>query len=192
MPLLVRAQADDPRALIQKAFSLQQAGDNEGAAAAYRAFLKLRPDEVGAHSNLGVVLVKLGRYDEAIEEYQAASRLAPEEARISVNLALALVKSGRLAEAAERFEALHGAMPGEKQITLQLADCEQSIRERPASDRPPSAAGTSGSCGPFGRVHARDGAASQARVAEEQVLLDQHSGTRPYRGNELLAGYADV
>ncbi len=126
-PMLLPAQSDDPRALIQQAYSLQQAGDNEGAAAAYRAFLKLRPDEVGAHSNLGVVLVKLGRYDEAIEEYQAAFRLAPGDTRIAVNLALALVKSGRLAEAAERFEALHHQMPAEKQITLQLADCQLQL-----------------------------------------------------------------
>jgi tetratricopeptide (TPR) repeat protein len=125
--VLLHGQAVDPRALIQQAFTLQQAGDNEGAAAAYRAFLKLRPDEVGAHSNLGVVLVKLGRYDEAIQEYEAASRLAPDDARITVNLGLALVKSGRLSEAAERFEALHGRMPGEKQVTLQLADCELQL-----------------------------------------------------------------
>jgi Flp pilus assembly protein TadD len=65
--------------------------------------LKLRPDEVGAHSNLGVVLVKLGRYDEAISEYQKAFRLAPDDTRIGVNLALALVKSGRLPEAAEKL-----------------------------------------------------------------------------------------
>ena len=126
-PMLLHGQADDPRALIQQAFTLQQAGDNEGAAAAYRAFLKLRPDEVGAHSNLGVVLVKLGRYDEAIEQYQAASRLAPDDVRVTINLALALAKSGRLSEAAERFEALHGQMPAEKQITLQLADCELQL-----------------------------------------------------------------
>ncbi len=126
-PMLLHAQADDARALIQQAFSLQQSGDNEGAAAAYRAFLKLRPNEVGAHSNLGVVLVKLGRYDEAIEQYEVASRLAPDDARITINLALALVKSGRLSEAAERFEALHGQMPAEKQITLQLADCELQL-----------------------------------------------------------------
>jgi len=35
---LVQAQTDDPRALIQRAFSLQQDGDYAGAAAAYRDF----------------------------------------------------------------------------------------------------------------------------------------------------------
>jgi tetratricopeptide (TPR) repeat protein len=127
LPPLLQAQAEDPRGLIQQAYAAQQAGDFAGAAAAYRAFLKLRPDEVGAHSNLGVVLVKLGRYDEAISEYQAAFRLAPEDTRIGVNLALALVKSGRLAEAAESFESLHRQMPQERQITLLLADSQLQL-----------------------------------------------------------------
>ncbi len=126
-PLLLHGQADDGRALIQQAFALQQAGDFAGAAAAYREFLKLQPNEVGAHSNLGVVLVKLGRYDEAIGEYQAASRLAPDDARIGLNLALALVKSGRLSEAAENFESLHRRMPEEKQVTLLLADSQLQL-----------------------------------------------------------------
>ena len=125
--LAAESQAEDPRALIQRAFTLQQQGDMEGAAAAYRAFLKMRPEEVGAHSNLGVVLVKLGRYDEAITEYQAASHLAPSDTRISLNLGLALVKSGRLAEAAEQFESLHKQLPEEKQVTLLLADSQLQL-----------------------------------------------------------------
>lgn len=126
-PLLLSGQAGDPRTLIQQAYTLQQSGDFAGAADAYRAFLKLRPDEVGAHSNLGVVLVKLGRYDEAISEYQAAYRLAPNDARIGVNLALALVKSGRLSEATESFESLHRQMPEETKITLLLADSQLQL-----------------------------------------------------------------
>src|SRR5579871_3389058 len=85
IPALLPAQDSDPRALLQRAYAMQQAGDLTGAAEAYRAVLKLRPDEVGAHSNLGVVLVKLGRYDEAIVEYREANNLAPEDARIAVN-----------------------------------------------------------------------------------------------------------
>jgi tetratricopeptide (TPR) repeat protein len=176
LPLLLRAQADDPRALIQQAFSLQQAGDNEGAAAAYRAFLKLRPDEVGAHSNLGVVLVKLGRYDEAIEEYQAASRLAPDDTRISINFALALVKSGRLSEAAERFADLHRQLPAEKQITLQLADCQLQLgNDEPVIDL----------LQPLEQADGSDLSVAymlgmallhKQRIAEGQVLLDRILG----------------
>jgi tetratricopeptide (TPR) repeat protein len=120
--LMLLQGAEDPMAMVQHAYQLQQSGDYAGAAEAYRAFLKLRPDEVGAHSNLGVVLTKLGRYDEAIREYEAAEKLLPGDARISVNLALAYEKSGRLPAATAKLSALHEAAPQEKQITMLLAD----------------------------------------------------------------------
>jgi tetratricopeptide (TPR) repeat protein len=120
--LIFLQSADDPMSLVQHAYQLQQSGDYAAAADAYRAFLKLRPDEVGAHSNLGVVLTKLGRYDEAIQEYEAAEKLLPGDARISVNLALAYEKSGRLPQATAKLSALHAATPQDKQITMLLAD----------------------------------------------------------------------
>lgn len=122
LPTFGQAPEEDPMAIVQRAYQMQQSGDYSGAAEAYRAFLKLRPDEVGAHSNLGVVLTKLGRYDEAIQEYEAAEKLLPNDPRIEVNLALAFEKSGRLPEATKKLEAVHEAVPQEKQITMLLAD----------------------------------------------------------------------
>jgi tetratricopeptide (TPR) repeat protein len=122
LALLLLQSADDPMALVQHAYQLQQSGDYAASAEAYRAFLKLRPDEVGAHSNLGVVLTRLGRYDEAIREYETAEKLLPNDARISVNLALAYEKSGRLPEATAKLSALHDAAPRENQVTMLLAD----------------------------------------------------------------------
>ena len=116
-------------AIAARAYQLQQSGDYNGAADAYRAFLKLRPDEVGARSNLGVVLTKLGRYDEAINEYEVAEKLLPGDPRISVNLALAYEKSGRLLEAAKRLQAVHDAAPHEDQITILLADARLQTGE---------------------------------------------------------------
>jgi tetratricopeptide (TPR) repeat protein len=121
--------SDDATAIVQRAFQLQQQGDYAAAADAYRAFLKLRPDEAGAHSNLGAVLVKLGRYDEAIAEYQTAEKLLPGDPRIGLNLALAYEKSGRLQEAAKKLESVHAAAPEEKQVTLLLADCNLQLGE---------------------------------------------------------------
>jgi tetratricopeptide (TPR) repeat protein len=130
LALLVLLTAnDDPMALVSRAYQLQQSGDYAGAAEAYRAFLKLRPDEVGAHSNLGVVLTKLGRYNEAIGEYEAAEKLLPGDPRIGVNLALAYEKSGRLTEATKKLEALHAAAPQEQQITMLLADAHLQAGE---------------------------------------------------------------
>ncbi len=114
---------DDPMSIVRRAWQLQQEGDYAAAVDAYRAFLRLRPDEAGARSNLGAALVKLGRYEEAIEEYQKAEKLLPGDPRIGMNLALAYQKSGRVREAAEKLAVLHAEKPQEKQISLLLADC---------------------------------------------------------------------
>ena len=125
IPTVAHSQvADDPMSIAQHAWQLQQAGDYAAAVDAYRAFLKLRPDEAGARSNLGAALVKLGRYDEAIEEYQKAKKLLPGDPRIGMNLALAYEKSGQVREASKKLATLHAEMPQERQITLLLADCE--------------------------------------------------------------------
>ena len=115
--------------IAQRAYQLQQAGDYAAAVDAYRAFLKLRPAEAAARSNLGAALVKLGRYEEAIEEYKKAEQLLPADVRIGTNLALAYEKSGRIREACEKLVALHSQAPQEKQITLLLADCELRLGE---------------------------------------------------------------
>jgi tetratricopeptide (TPR) repeat protein len=117
--------AADPATLFQRAYQMQQAGDYTHAAEAYIEFLKVRPDEVAGLSNLGVVLVKLGRYDEAIAEYEAAERLLPNDPRIELNLALAYSKSGRLTEAAVKLETL----PKDNQVTLLLADTRLRMGE---------------------------------------------------------------
>jgi tetratricopeptide (TPR) repeat protein len=121
--------AQDPMDLVRHAYELQQAGDYAAAADAYREFLKVRPDEVGAHSNLGVVLTKLGRYGEAITEYQAAEKLAPGDPRIGLNLALAYEKSGRITDARDKLEQLRASSPQEMQITMLLADCDLRLGE---------------------------------------------------------------
>src|ERR1035438_1577305 len=112
----------DPAALARQAAQFQQTGDYAQAAQAYRSLLKLLPDDVATHVNLGVALVQLGRYDEAISEYNAADKLLPGDPRIALNTALAYQKSGRLDEAQKRFEALHAADPQNQQVTMLLAD----------------------------------------------------------------------
>ena len=85
-----------------RAVALQQAGDREGAVAAYRAFLNAHPSNVEARSNLGVVLAQLGRFTDAIEAYRAALAIDAKQPRIRLNLGIALYKTANFADAYDR------------------------------------------------------------------------------------------
>jgi Flp pilus assembly protein TadD/thiol-disulfide isomerase/thioredoxin len=120
---LLYSQASSPEAALQRAMELQQSGDLAGAVQGYRDFLAVHPSEVAVRSNLGVLLSRLGRFDEAITEYRKALGLAPGNPDITLNLGLAYYKSGRIPQAAEEFSEARQIAPENQQITLLLADC---------------------------------------------------------------------
>ena len=113
-----------PEELLRHAIELQQAGDMEGAVQGYRQFLAVRPDEVAAHSNLGVLLAHMGRYDEAAAEYKKAIELAPGNSGILLNLGLAYYKAGRIPEAAQTFSKVREIAPDNLQAVTLLGDCQ--------------------------------------------------------------------
>jgi tetratricopeptide (TPR) repeat protein len=110
---------------LERAIQLHQSGDLPGAIREYKACIAADPKRVEARSNLGAVLAKLGRYQEAIDEYRAALNLAPADLapRLKFNLALAYYKSFQISEAAAEFDALHRAQPADINLALLLADC---------------------------------------------------------------------
>jgi len=116
---------------FQTAVRLHQAGDLEAAAAGYEACIAADPSRVDARSNLGAVLVKLGRYQEAIHEYKVALESAPPDVspRLHFNLGLAYYKSFQIAEAASEFETLHAEQPADLNLALLLADCRLRLGE---------------------------------------------------------------
>jgi tetratricopeptide (TPR) repeat protein len=118
-------QARPAGCALDHAIQLHQAGDLTGAMREYQACIAAEPDRVGARSNLGAVLVKLGRYQDAIDQYQAALKIAAADLapRLRFNLALAYYKSFQIPEAAAVFETLHRAQPADLNLALLLADC---------------------------------------------------------------------
>ena len=106
-----------------RAVALQQAGDREGAAAAYRELLKAQPSHVAARSNLGVILAQLGRYEEAIEAYRAALAVDPKQHRIRLNLGIALYKAALYGDAVTELAAVRTAEPDNLQARYLEADC---------------------------------------------------------------------
>ena len=65
----------------------------------YQQTLRLNPDYVLAHNNLGVALQEQGKFADAIASYQQALRLKPDFAEVYSNLGNALKKQGKPEEA---------------------------------------------------------------------------------------------
>jgi tetratricopeptide (TPR) repeat protein len=112
-----------------RAVELQQAGDREGAAAAYRELLKTQPSNIAARSNLGVVLAQLGRYEEAIEAYRAALAVDPKQQKIRLNLGIALYKAARCGDAVTELTAVRAVEPDNLQARYLEADCHLRMGE---------------------------------------------------------------
>src|SRR5947208_3627351 len=121
----LRGQTPPSACALDRAIQFHQAGEWTAAVREYQACIAADPNRAEARSNLGAVLVKLGRYQEAIDQYHTALKAAaPEVApRLRFNLALAYYKSFQIADAASELETLHTAQPGDLNIALLLADC---------------------------------------------------------------------
>src|SRR5262245_473231 len=127
----LRGQTPPSGCAMDRAIQLHRAGDWDGAIREYQGCVAAQPNLAEVRSNLGAVLAKAGRYQEAIEQYRAALRVAPPRIVPSLrfNLALAFYKSFQIPEAAAELEALHSAQASDFKIALLLADCRVRIGE---------------------------------------------------------------
>jgi tetratricopeptide (TPR) repeat protein len=184
LALVTAAPPGDARGALARAVALHQAGDLEGAVAAYRESLALAPSVEG-RSNLGAALAALGRYGEAIEAYRGALGMAPSDGRIRYNLALAYYKSADLPRAAEELETLHAQQPGDPRATLLLADCRLQLGEpsaveallRPlAAERPDDRAVTY----LLGMALVRGGKVEEGQRLVEALVRDGESAEAQY------------
>lgn len=122
-------QTPSPDEIVKRAISLQNAGDLEGAAAAYRQFLADHADNIEVRSNLGVVLARLGRFTEAIDAYRDALRRDPSKTAVRLNLGIALYKAHRLRDAAGELDTVLQAQPDNLQARYLAADCRLRLGE---------------------------------------------------------------
>jgi tetratricopeptide (TPR) repeat protein len=97
--LLKTGRVDEARAVLGR------------AVLAYRDRLRLKPDDVRAHYNLGVALKDLGQLAGAEAECRTAVRLQPDFAEAHFTLADALADRGRLAEAEAEYRTLIRLQP---------------------------------------------------------------------------------
>lgn len=117
------AQGPDPQQLFRDAFEAQQRGDATLAVSKYRELIRLHPDIMEARASLAIVLVSLGRFDEAIAQYRAALQQAPGNRDLRLNLALAYFKKGDFPAAADGFSSLLEAEPSNVRIATLLGQC---------------------------------------------------------------------
>lgn len=86
------------KALFNLGLEYQLAGKDDKAIAAYSESIKLHPEDLDTHNNIGVVLARGGRLIEAIVHFKEA---APASRDAASNLRRALLASGRQREAEE-------------------------------------------------------------------------------------------
>jgi tetratricopeptide (TPR) repeat protein len=121
------AQVTSPEQLFKDAQQAQQRGDLPLAVGKYQEVIKLDPNVVAAHANLGVVLVSLGRFDEAITQYHIALAEAPDNPALRLNLGLAHYKKGDFAGAAAQFASLREENPSDIRIATLLGNCQMQL-----------------------------------------------------------------
>jgi tetratricopeptide (TPR) repeat protein len=99
------------------------------AEAHYREALRLRPDFADAHANLGVLLARQRRLDEAAEHFAAALRLAPRNARTHANFGILLAEQGKLTESKAHYHEALRLDPSFWEARAGLAWIERRERE---------------------------------------------------------------
>jgi tetratricopeptide (TPR) repeat protein len=107
---------EHPRATAYYNLALSLDGLNQSASAegAYRQALLDYPDFMQAHANLGSLLARSGRLNEAASEEQAALLLKPDDATAHTILASVLLQAGQFAAAEEHYRA---ALASEPELT---------------------------------------------------------------------------
>ena len=68
----------------------------KNAASHFREAVRIKPDFVEAHCNLGHALANQGKFREAIVHYNKALRINPEDSQVRRNLNMALQRLGEL------------------------------------------------------------------------------------------------
>lgn len=98
-----------------------QAGDLQTALSQFQEAVQRNPTDAESFSNLGQVLVKLGRTDEALSQLERATSLNPDRWAYRFNLARALGLLGRWDESIASYQQAQRLFPDDYVTTFNLA-----------------------------------------------------------------------
>ncbi|MEH2285550.1 MAG: tetratricopeptide repeat protein [Nostoc sp.] len=93
------------------ALGRHQAGDFKFAELYYRQAIALQPDLVKSHNNLGEVLQKQGRLNDALKSYEQAIKIKPDNAYTYHNLGYFFQEQGNFEQATEAYEKALSIQP---------------------------------------------------------------------------------
>jgi tetratricopeptide (TPR) repeat protein len=104
-----------------KGATAYDAGDNATALAQFQAAIDRNPQDAESLSNLGQVLVRMNRTDEAIPYFQRALAILPDRWSYQFNLARALGLLGRTKESIAAYRRAQQLFPDDYVTTFNLA-----------------------------------------------------------------------
>jgi tetratricopeptide (TPR) repeat protein len=90
--------------------------DPQRSVAAFREAIRLKPDYVDAHGELGYSLLGQGKLDEAIAAYREAIRLKPGHSVLLTNLGGALFRQGKPDEAIDAYREAIRLRPDDAEV----------------------------------------------------------------------------
>jgi tetratricopeptide (TPR) repeat protein len=97
------------------------AGDYAGALAQFQAAIQRNPQDAESLSNLGQVLVRMKRAEEAIPYFQRALAIVPDRWSYQFNLARALGLLGRMSDSIAAYRRAQQLFPDDYVTTFNLA-----------------------------------------------------------------------
>lgn len=122
-----QADPGNPEILFYKAWTLDRQGLLPEAEQAYRDILAVRPNYWPAYNNLGAVLTRQAKYEEAAKAFAAAAAAAPQVAQPLGNLAQTYLDLGRIDDARTALnESLRRAESEDAYLALGDLDFMQS------------------------------------------------------------------
>jgi tetratricopeptide (TPR) repeat protein len=142
------AVKENPRsadALTWRGIAENQLKEYSEAVRDFEAALHINADEMSAHYNLALSLIRLQRADEAIEQLRIVTSAHPGVVEPEYNLAILLESKNAIADAVEHLNAAYQTQPGDTGVEQHLlidllalgrADDAQPILERFRSSSP--------------------------------------------------------
>jgi Flp pilus assembly protein TadD len=125
--VLGRAAAEYPDSFdvalaLGKAYLRLQPGDYPAAERAFRAAVRLRPDDPAAHFHLGISLEQQRQFPQAAASYAQAVTLKPDYAAARYNRGECLLQTGDVAGAREEFRSAARIKPNFAEAHRELGD----------------------------------------------------------------------